>query len=380
MLCALWKPTTWRLVALISVAGLVIVHLRVNLSDRDVTINAAATDGFLETASGQHSSGYVRGQCQQAKLADMLTWSPIMQLMASERGYQTDTEDSLTRSDASPKAIFDPIVCEEAAASFAGLSSSQLRDGGISSKSGESNRKRQLVVQALHAVSSMVQAGQMEGPSDLTCVSELDGMKLSVYLTETYSGLYDSFKKLVLARFESSEYMPGQRRSGVFVGGKRHEDLQASSFANDSFDLLLSTEVWEHLPFPYKAHAEAFRILKPGGAHVFTVPFIPRQERDIVMSKMLPDGTIKHGPGSPPGLTAPWYHLDPLRPEGILAFTVFGAEMVVKLCQMGFDVDTQQMWDPKFGIFGDNAIVFTAWKARAVPQIVPEPEQILPHD
>ena len=39
--------------------------------------------------------------------------------------------------------------------------------------------------------------------------------------------------------------------------------------------LLLRLQVFVHIPMPYQAHHELFRILKPGGSHVFTVPFSP---------------------------------------------------------------------------------------------------------
>lgn len=34
-------------------------------------------------------------------------------------------------------------------------------------------------------------------------------------------------------------------------------------------------QVLSHIPSPYQAHYEVRRILKPGGSHVFTVPFSP---------------------------------------------------------------------------------------------------------
>ena len=51
-------------------------------------------------------------------------------------------------------------------------------------------------------------------------------------------------------------------------GMVRHEDLRSLSFPNNSFDLVLSAEVFEHIPEPYKALNEVFRVLKPGGSYV----------------------------------------------------------------------------------------------------------------
>src|SRR5207249_343731 len=45
-------------------------------------------------------------------------------------------------------------------------------------------------------------------------------------------------------------------------------------FADGSFDTVLSTQVWEHVEDPGMAAREAFRVLRPGGHLVVTVPFV----------------------------------------------------------------------------------------------------------
>lgn len=45
-------------------------------------------------------------------------------------------------------------------------------------------------------------------------------------------------------------------------------------FADASFDTVLSTEVWEHVEDPLHAAREAYRVLRPGGRVVVTVPFL----------------------------------------------------------------------------------------------------------
>jgi SAM-dependent methyltransferase len=44
-------------------------------------------------------------------------------------------------------------------------------------------------------------------------------------------------------------------------------------FADATFDTVLSTQVWEHVEDPGRAAREAFRVLRPGGHLVVTVPF-----------------------------------------------------------------------------------------------------------
>ena len=53
---------------------------------------------------------------------------------------------------------------------------------------------------------------------------------------------------------------------------ERSEDFQALSYTDESFDLMLSSETLEHVPDLDATLGEIRRVLKPGGAHLFTVP------------------------------------------------------------------------------------------------------------
>ena len=70
-------------------------------------------------------------------------------------------------------------------------------------------------------------------------------------------------------------YEPGTRgpfRPGAIHEGPRCEDLQALTFADESFDLVVTSEVFDNLRNPALGFAEVLRVLRPGGRHVFTVP------------------------------------------------------------------------------------------------------------
>ena len=51
-------------------------------------------------------------------------------------------------------------------------------------------------------------------------------------------------------------------------------DAQALGIAADTFEMILCTEVLEHLPEPQKAIDEMFRVLKPGGTLLLTTRFL----------------------------------------------------------------------------------------------------------
>ena len=54
--------------------------------------------------------------------------------------------------------------------------------------------------------------------------------------------------------------------------GLRRENLERLSFADNSFDLVITADVLEHVGDLKAALFEIARVLKPGGRHVFTVP------------------------------------------------------------------------------------------------------------
>jgi len=181
-----------------------------------------------------------------------------------------------------------------------------------------------------------------------------------VWNTQSDGAVHDAFKEM--DGYVSSEYFPNEQlRSGDMVSRDdgllvRHEDLLRPSFSFDSLDLIISTEVFEHIPDPYLAHQQVLKILKKGGVHVFTVPFNQYEARDQICAKLAPDGRVTF-------TGTPNMHGDPLRPEGVPVFTIFGHEMIDKLCTMGFEAHSFMIHIPREGILGSGAIVFVARKS-----------------
>jgi SAM-dependent methyltransferase len=71
--------------------------------------------------------------------------------------------------------------------------------------------------------------------------------------------------------YSSSQYLPGIE-SGKSHNGITCENLERLSFADNSIDIFITQDVLEHIFNPELAAAEIIRVLKPGGAHVFTAP------------------------------------------------------------------------------------------------------------
>ena len=108
---------------------------------------------------------------------------------------------------------------------------------------------------------------------------------------------------------------PGESRDGVVC-----QNLEAMTFADESFDLVITSDVMEHVADVGKVVAEVARVLKPGGAHVFSIPLkFPLRETSQARARLV-DGEIEH-------LMEPRYHRSGTDTPS-LVFTDFGRDLV----------------------------------------------------
>jgi SAM-dependent methyltransferase len=130
-----------------------------------------------------------------------------------------------------------------------------------------------------------------------------------------------------------SEYFDGVAPGG-YKGGVLNQDLQSLTFADASFDLVISEDVFEHVPDFRKGFAEVHRVLKRGGAHIFTIPYYPdRKTRDL----------FRMVDGKPVLFEPIEYHGDPLRGQ-IPCFTHFGYDVIGFLEDLGFETRLEWAW------------------------------------
>ena len=171
-------------------------------------------------------------------------------------------------------------------------------------------------------------------------------------LTKTYQWLAERCPNL-----QGSEYFGPSHQPGSIVDGIRHEDVMDLSFTEGSFDRVLSFDVLEHVPDPYHAFRELYRVLKPGGVLIFSVPFSSDSKVDIVRATLEEDGAITHHMPAE-------YHGNPVDPEGgALCFRYFGWEMLDKLRSIGFrNVRCLAFWSEEQGYLGREQYLFLAKK------------------
>lgn len=132
-------------------------------------------------------------------------------------------------------------------------------------------------------------------------------------------------------------YLPDQPWGTALAPNYYNIDLERIDFDDASFDIVLTSDVMEHVRDSDAAHAEIHRVLRPGGAYIFNVPYDEREEKDI---KLVDTSTAEDV-----FLCPPQYHGDPLT-GGILAYRVFGRELITKLQALGFKVDFTRIEQP----------------------------------
>src|SRR5699024_368717 len=69
-------------------------------------------------------------------------------------------------------------------------------------------------------------------------------------------------------------YFP-RAEPGTTISGYRNENLENLTYPDEQFDLIITQDVLEHIANPSNAFREIARVLRPGGRHVFTIPWYP---------------------------------------------------------------------------------------------------------
>ena len=163
--------------------------------------------------------------------------------------------------------------------------------------------------------------------------------------------------------YVASQFFPNIPR-GQFNGSQRSEDIEALTFGDESFDMVITQDVFEHVLRPAKAFAEIARTLKPGGAHVYTVPYY-RGKKTVVRAKPNGNGGVTH-------LMTPDYHVNPIDAAGSLVITEWGDELcdfVFRSCGMTTTILNFQ--DSTLGLRGEFLDVLISRKVSAV-DLMPE--------
>jgi SAM-dependent methyltransferase len=158
-------------------------------------------------------------------------------------------------------------------------------------------------------------------------VKDLKTNKLNILETASEDGIFSNF--IFSEHIIKTEYfddIPG----GNYKNNIRSEDLQNLTFESNSMNAVIALDVFEHIPEPTKAFSEIYRVLKPNGIAVITVPIDDRIEKTTRFAEKI-NGEIKY-------YREPAYHSDRLREKGSLVFTEFGMDIEKNIKALGYNV------------------------------------------
>jgi len=152
--------------------------------------------------------------------------------------------------------------------------------------------------------------------------------------------------------YQSSTFTPGVELGHRYDERKSCQSLEALTFADASFDVVITEDVFEHIRHHEKAFAEVARVLRPGGSHIFTIPF--QFDRKTVRRVEVRGAEDVY-------LLEPRYHGDKIRGE-ILVYTDFGIDLFERLEGYGFSTRLLRSTylDQRYGIY--DSYVFISQK------------------
>jgi GT2 family glycosyltransferase/SAM-dependent methyltransferase/glycosyltransferase involved in cell wall biosynthesis len=221
---------------------------------------------------------------------------------------------------------------------FKTFGSDNLRESLFCEGCGSSCRNRALAAALLSAV------------GDVQTVVELAALKVGprIFDTDSTSAIFELLKS---AEFYSSSMYRPERPFGQLIKPKIvNVDLQAMPFPSSSYDVVLTSDVMEHVRRDDAAHREIYRCLKPGGHYLFTVPYQPQWGANQIR--------VDGSGAEDVYLMEKQYHGDPMNGR-ILVYRIYGRELLAQLRRIGFDVRFVNTPEPQLGILTKDVFVCT---------------------
>lgn len=130
--------------------------------------------------------------------------------------------------------------------------------------------------------------------------------------------------------YSSSQFFPNVTLGSIHSSsGFPCENLESLTFPDNSFDIFITQDVMEHIFDPKKAFKEIARVLKPGGAHIFTVPLLNKGKKSECWASRDENGKIVYHHEAE-------YHGNPVDAKGALVTMHWGYDIA------GYITDTAQ--------------------------------------
>jgi hypothetical protein len=175
-----------------------------------------------------------------------------------------------------------------------------------------------------------------------------------IYVAEQVTPLYATLQKR-FPMLVGSEYLGERIPFGhLDARGVRNESINRLTFGDGAFEYALNFDVLEHVPEPTSGLSELYRILKPDGQLLLSVPFLQNQHGNRPRARVEANGEIEY-------LLPALYHGDPVSEAGCLCFQDFGWELLDQMRGIGFrDVSMLLYWSQEYGYYGVEQMMISA--------------------
>lgn len=145
--------------------------------------------------------------------------------------------------------------------------------------------------------------------------------RLSIHETSPVNRGTSPKLKRECSGYSASHYYPDLEPGTVHpIHGFSNQNLEATTFEDESFDLFISQDVMEHVFHPGNAFREIARVLKPGGAHIFSVPLVNKEKKSECWASQDESGKITYH-------HEPEYHGNPIDKNGSLVTMHWGYDL-----------------------------------------------------
>jgi SAM-dependent methyltransferase len=172
---------------------------------------------------------------------------------------------------------------------------------------------------------------------------DIKSTQLRIYDTQVpfywKTGAYpipDLLRRCKWIDLQTSIFRPMEQKGIRLSPSTTNQDLEQLTFPNDSFDVVITSDVMEHVRLDDRAHREIRRVLRSGGIYLFTVPHV-RDRHDTLLRVIVTD------PSDPSRDSYPLekeYHGDANSEGGrALCYRTYGTDLDEILSILGFTVD-----------------------------------------
>jgi len=241
-------------------------------------------------------------------------------------------------------------VCGSYSAFFCG-NRALYRESLVCAECLTTSRYRSIARGILQAIKELT---GIEADSLAALPSVAEGVSLKMYDTQIpfyYATLAyplpDLFTKCEWIDVWTSGYWPQLPWGSKLGPHTTNQNLEELTFPDNSFHIVITSDVMEHVRLDDKAHREIRRVLRPGGIYLFTVPHFRDRRKTLIRVAI----TDPADPTKDQFLIEKEYHGDANGEGGqVLSYRAYGTDLDETLTKLGFTVDYWRQDFPEMGI------------------------------